>query len=348
VGGDFFDFFYLDEAETKIVFVIADVSGKGVPAALFMVIAKTLIKQQMLHSGDPANALEQVNKILCEDNPRSMFVTTLIYSLDLMTGQMLYANGGHNPPLLSTANDPYQFMKLAKGIPPGMLETSKYKMCLLHLNPGDKLYLYTDGVNEAMNPNGEQFGNDRFLSAANKFRDLPPEQFDEAIRQEVRTFADGAEQSDDITSVAIFYTGQCKEEALFDNEINVRAELEELERVLGWVTGVLENGECPAKACNQFEVSAEELFVNIASYAYGGKTGEVVIRTGMTARRFVMRFEDSGIAFNPLEHEAPDTEAGIEDRQIGGLGIHIIRKWMDEVNYKRENEKNILTIVKKW
>jgi sigma-B regulation protein RsbU (phosphoserine phosphatase) len=350
VGGDFFDFFYLDAAETKIVFVIADVSGKGVPAALFMVIAKTLIKQQMLLSGDPAASLMQVNKILCEDNPRNMFVTTLICSLDLITGQMYYANGGHNPPLLSMSNAPYQFMKLVKGIPPGMMEKSKYKTCFMQLNPGDKLYLYTDGVNEAMNQKEEQFGNDSFLATANKFRDLPPEQFDEAIRQEVRTFVDSAEQSDDITSVAIFYTGknEVEEEELFDNEIAVEAKLEELERVLGFVEGVFEKGGCPAKVYNQIEVSTEELFVNIASYAYSGKTGKVIIRAGLDGQKFVMRFEDSGVAFNPLEHEAPDIEAGIEDRRIGGLGIHIIRKWMDEVSYKRENEKNVLTIEKKW
>jgi sigma-B regulation protein RsbU (phosphoserine phosphatase) len=210
VGGDFYDFFYLDKEETKIVFVIADVSGKGVPAALFMVIAKTLIKQQMIHSGDPANALEQVNRILCEDNPRSMFVTTIICSLDLVTGQMLYANGGHNPPLLSVSGRPYQFMELKKGIPPGMMEQSRYKMCLMQLKPGDRLYLYTDGINEAMNPDEKQYGNDRFLEAANKFRDLMPKEFDEAIRRELALFANGAEQSDDITSMAIFYKGADK------------------------------------------------------------------------------------------------------------------------------------------
>jgi sigma-B regulation protein RsbU (phosphoserine phosphatase) len=180
VGGDFYDFFYLDEAETKTVFVIADVSGKGVPAALFMVIAKTLIKQQMLHSGDPANALAQVNRILCEDNPRCMFVTTLICVLDLLTGQMLYANGGHNQPLLARAGESYQFMPLQKGVPPGMMEESRYKLSFTQLQP------------------------------ASQFRDLPPEDFDRAIRNEASMFADGAEQSDDITTVAIAYIGDIR------------------------------------------------------------------------------------------------------------------------------------------
>jgi sigma-B regulation protein RsbU (phosphoserine phosphatase) len=208
VGGDFFDFFYLGPDETKIVLVIADVSGKGVPAALFMVIAKTLIKQQMLYSGDPADTLEQVNKILCEDNPRSMFVTTLICCLDLITGDMVYANGGHNPPLISQENQPYQFMELKKGVPPGMMDISKYKTSNIRLHTGDKIYLYTDGVNEAMNPDGEEWGNTRFITIANKYRELQPQEFDEAIRREISVFANGAEQSDDITTMAIYYQGQ--------------------------------------------------------------------------------------------------------------------------------------------
>jgi sigma-B regulation protein RsbU (phosphoserine phosphatase) len=203
VGGDFYDFFYLDPEETRIVFVIADVSGKGVPAALFMVIAKTLLKTHMLQGLDPAETLTRVNNLLCEDNTRSMFVTVLLCSLDLKTGVLSYANGGHNRPLISQSGEPYRFMELKKGIPLGMLEDSKYKLCELQMRPGDKLYMYTDGVNEAMNNDGEQLGNERFLGRANDLRHLNPDQFDEKIRQTIISFANGAEQSDDITTMAI-------------------------------------------------------------------------------------------------------------------------------------------------
>jgi sigma-B regulation protein RsbU (phosphoserine phosphatase) len=205
VGGDFYDFFYLDEEEKKAVFVIADVSGKGVPAALFMVIAKTLIKAKMLRFLDPAAALEEVNDQLCEDNALSMFVTVFVASLDLETGIMTYANGGHNPPLLSRNNGPYGFMELKKGIPLGMLEGSKYQLCEIEFHSGDRIYLYTDGINEAMDPQEEQWGNDRFLESANKHRDLQPEAFDTAIRGDLAGFVSGAEQSDDITTLAILY-----------------------------------------------------------------------------------------------------------------------------------------------
>ncbi|MDR3324678.1 MAG: SpoIIE family protein phosphatase [Spirochaetaceae bacterium] len=208
VGGDFYDFFYLDEGKTKIVFVIADVSGKGIPAALFMVIAKTLIKQQMLHHSNPASAIEQVNKILCEDNPQCMFVTIIACALDLTTGDAIYASGGHNPPLLSRQNNPFEFMPLKRNLPLGIEDTVTYQLCFIHLDPGDKLYLYTDGINEAMNAGGEEFGNKRFLETANAHRARLPEEFDEAIRDEIAAFCNGAEQSDDITSIAIEYLGK--------------------------------------------------------------------------------------------------------------------------------------------
>jgi serine phosphatase RsbU (regulator of sigma subunit) len=205
VGGDFYDFFYLNEEESKLAFVIADVSGKGVPAALFMVIAKTLLKTHMLQGLKPAAALAGVNAMLSEDNSLSMFVTVFICSLDLQTGILHYANGGHNRPLISLSGSPYQYMELKKGIPLGLLEGSKYHDCELQMQPGDKLYLYTDGVNEAMNPEGKELGNAAFLEGANKFRDLPSEQFDEAIRGIISHFADGEEQSDDITTMAISF-----------------------------------------------------------------------------------------------------------------------------------------------
>jgi sigma-B regulation protein RsbU (phosphoserine phosphatase) len=207
VGGDFYDFFYLDPEETRVVFVIADVSGKGVPAALFMVIAKTLLKTHMIQGLDPAETLVRVNNLLCEDNTLSMFVTVFLSTLDLTTGVLSYANGGHNPPLISQAGEPYRFMELKKGIPLGMLEDSKYKHCEIQLHSGDKLYLYTDGVNEAMNNDGEQLGNERFLAKANEVRNLEPNDFNDMIRQAIAGFANGAEQSDDITTMAITYLG---------------------------------------------------------------------------------------------------------------------------------------------
>jgi anti-sigma regulatory factor (Ser/Thr protein kinase) len=134
----------------------------------------------------------------------------------------------------------------------------------------------------------------------------------------------------------------------FDKEITVAAKIEELDRVIEWVSDILETDKCPPRICNQIEVATEELFVNIASYAYGGGAGEVLVRAGIRDGRFAMRLEDSGVAFNPLEQSAPDVTAAIEEREIGGLGIFLTRKWMDELVYERILGRNVLTIYKRF
>jgi len=205
VGGDFFDFFFVDSAEKKLCLVIADVSGKGESAAQFMLRAKKLIRERMLKRSDPALALKSANKALIKDNPNNMFVTVFIAVLNFKTGRMVYANGGHNPPLLSSSGDPYKFLPLKSGIPPGAMSGSIYSKSIIYLNDGDKIYLYTDGINEAMNKNREMFGNDAFIKAANEFRGLPPKEFDKAIREEIATFVAEAEQFDDITTLSLAF-----------------------------------------------------------------------------------------------------------------------------------------------
>lgn len=205
VGGDFYDFFYVGEDQSKIAFIIADVSGKGVPASLFMVIAKTLIKTHVSTGLDTAESLMMVNNMLCEDNHSSMFVTAFLCVLDLESGMINYTNAGHNRPLISVDNGPYKFMDVKKGLPLAVKENTKYASCEMQLHFGDKLYLYTDGVNEAENITGEFFGNERLLQTANEFRDLKPEAFDQAVRNTILAFINGADQSDDIATFALLY-----------------------------------------------------------------------------------------------------------------------------------------------
>ncbi|MDR0556819.1 MAG: SpoIIE family protein phosphatase [Treponema sp.] len=355
IGGDFYDFFYQDKEETKIACIIADVSGKGVPAALFMVIAKTLLKIHLLRGINPAETLEAVNKVLCEENLQNMFVTVFLCVLDLETGKMIYANGGHNPPLLSLSGEPYQFMRLKKGVPLGMFEESGYYQEELHLSSGDKLYLYTDGVNETMNGAEEQFGNRRFLEKANACRDLSPEDLDEAVRRELALFAAGAEQFDDITTIAMTYTGgnagksprnsaSPESPPVFERETTLPAVLDNLDRLFEWVETFLADYSCPTKVCRQFAMVTEEVFVNIVHCAYPGKTGDVTLRAGRAGEAFVLQYEDEGVPFNPLEWPTPDIKAGLEDRGLGGLGIYLIKKMMDQVVYTRLPDKNQLTV----
>ncbi|GHV69515.1 hypothetical protein AGMMS49928_12090 [Spirochaetia bacterium] len=208
VGGDFYDFFFT--TRDKLTLVIADVSGKGVPAALFMVIAKTLIKNQGQMQKPLDELLFSVNNQLCENNDEDMFVTVFVCQLDLITGFLSFANAGHNKPLISRSGGGYEFLELKRGPPLGVSADFPYQSAGLTLDEGDKLYLYTDGINEAENPQGDQFGNDRLLGTANSCRELAPQDFDEALRRALAGFVNGAEQSDDITSLALVFRQKIK------------------------------------------------------------------------------------------------------------------------------------------
>lgn len=203
VGGDFYDFFLIDR--THLCVVIADVSGKGVPAALFMVIAKTLIKNHAQAGMSPKQVFEAVNDQLCENNEAGMFVTAFMGVLDVTDGSFTYVNAGHNPPLLSTGGAPYDWLKSKRGFVLAGMEHMKYSQQQITLFPGDSLLLYTDGVTEALNPREELYSEARLKAFVNSGR-LDGRTLEEQLhllRQELAGFADGAQQADDITMLIL-------------------------------------------------------------------------------------------------------------------------------------------------
>jgi sigma-B regulation protein RsbU (phosphoserine phosphatase) len=204
VGGDFYDFFFVDDK--TLALVIADVSGKGVPAALFMVISKTLIKDNAQSGKSPREVLEAVNDMLCENNDAAMFVTVFLGYLDIESGRFTYACAGHNPPLLR-AGGGYGWLKTSNGMVLAFMEGAPYKQSEIILRPDDILYLYTDGVTEAMNNEKNLFGDARLLETVNRYAELQPEGLTAVIKREIDAFAEGAEQSDDITMLALRYKG---------------------------------------------------------------------------------------------------------------------------------------------
>ncbi len=203
VGGDFYDFFLIDE--NTLAVVIADVSGKGVPAALFMVIAKTLIQNTALSGKRPEAVFGIVNRMLCEHNEAGMFVTAFLGYLDIPSGRFTFVNAGHNPPLLKRAGESYAFLKARAGFVLAGDEDTFYRQQELHMLPGDELFLYTDGVTEAVNNADELFGEVRLADAVNRYPDQPLKAFTVAIKREIDEFAEGAEQADDITMLALRY-----------------------------------------------------------------------------------------------------------------------------------------------
>ena len=204
VGGDFYDYFLI--GEDKLAIVIADVSGKGVPAALFMMTAKTLIRNFVLGGRSPAEALHLANVQLCENNEKGMFVTVWLGILDLQDGRLEFANAAHNPPLLKKSGDPFIYMdykKYRRGLVLGGLAEVRYSNNEIYLSPGDVLFLYTDGVTEAVNHDLELYGEDRLLKCMEDNYGLAPELLLRAVRSSIDVFASGMEQYDDITMVVL-------------------------------------------------------------------------------------------------------------------------------------------------
>lgn len=203
VGGDFYDFFMVDS--THLAFVIADVSGKGVPAALFMVIAKTIIRNQAQSNPSPAEIFRHANNQLCENNGEGLFVTSFLGILDLTTGELCCANAGHNPPLLHRANGSYEYIKLRPGFVLAGMEGISYPEFKIQMEPGDDLFLYTDGVTEATNERLELYGEERLLRALNDSTtcNYGPSELLPYVKDQVELFVNKAEQADDITMLSV-------------------------------------------------------------------------------------------------------------------------------------------------
>ncbi len=205
VGGDFYDFFFIDH--NLLGLVIADVSGKGVPAALFMMRAKTAVKNFARSGNSPAEVLSKANDVLCEGNDAEMFVTVWIGIIDLRTGLMRCANAGHEYPTLMRAGGEYEIVKDKHGLPLATLEGIRMKEYELQMNPGDQLLVYTDGVPEAINEKEEAYGTERMMKKATEVRQGSEKLILENVLADVRKFAGAAEQFDDITMIGFTYKG---------------------------------------------------------------------------------------------------------------------------------------------
>ena len=208
VGGDFYDFFLVDDDHLCVV--IADVSGKGVPAALFMMASKIILANNAMLGKSPANILTDANAAICANNREDMFVTVWLGILELSTGKLIAANAGHEYPALKKEGDSFKLMKDKHGIILGGMEGIRYKEYELDLKPGDKLFLYTDGVPEATNSEEELFGAERMLAALNEEPFAEPKDVLEKVRSAVDGFVNKAEQFDDLTMLCFEYTGPQK------------------------------------------------------------------------------------------------------------------------------------------
>ena len=345
VGGDFYDFYKLND--NTVAFLVADVSGKGIPAAMFMMTAKTIIKD-LAESGMAVNEIfTKANQKLCENNESGMFVTAWMGILDVNSGKLTFANAGHNPPLLKRADGSFEYLKTRAGFVLAGMEGVRYRVNEITLNAGDRIFLYTDGVTEATNENNELYGEDRLLSFMNKSLELDQTKLLPKLKKDIDKFVGKAPQFDDITMLMFDY--KLKKGETYVESRTFPAKTESLTDVLAFTEQILEKYECSMKIQTAICVAIEEVFVNVAHYAYGEAEGDVKfdITFDKDTRTATFRMADKGVPFDPLKKPDPDITLSAEEREIGGLGIFITKKTMDQVNYAYENGENILTMIKK-
>ena len=337
VGGDFYDYFAIDA--THIAFLVADVSGKGITAALYMMTVKTLIKDTLLSVHDPAEALTKVNAELCANNPANMFLTTWVGVLDLETGIVTYANAGHNPPVALPGGN---LVKKMSGPVLAFVEGIRYKPFALRLMPGDALFLYTDGVTEAMDSKGVLFGEGRMLDALNAVRYPEPRAFCGIVRTVVAAFSEGLPQADDITVLSIRYLkpprissrafpprqdGIADASKFLDEVVDTAAKQDP--RLLGLAPSL--------------HVILDEICSNIVKHS-GASGFEVDVEIKDSPSGVKLTFIDDGVAYDPLTHIDPDTTLSAEERPIGGLGILMVKKMASSVSYRRAQSRNYLAV----
>ncbi|MDF2521180.1 MAG: rsbU, partial [Clostridia bacterium] len=320
VGGDFYDFFLVDD--DRLAMVMADVSGKGVPAALFMVIAKTLIKNVTQTGLSPRDVLEKVNNQLCVGNEAEMFVTVWLGILEISTGRLTCANAGHEYPVIKRADGDYELIKDKHGFVLAGMEGSHYKEYELHLNAGDRLFLYTDGVAEATDAHNKLYGTDRMLNALNDNKNMNCDKLLGRMKEDIDAFVGEAPQFDDITMLSLELMPQ-KGPGM--KKLKLKPSLEAVDEVTAFVEQELQTAGVSMKVIAQMNIAVDEIFSNIARYS---GANDATVGVSVQEGRVKLRFADNGRPYDPTEKPDPDTTLSAEERDIGGLGIFMVKKSM--------------------
>ena len=324
VGGDLFDF---HREGDELWFIIGDVSGKGVPAAIFMSAAVNLFRAAGVRANSPREITEEMNAVLSENNPSMTFVTAFIGCLYIPTGELIYCTAGHCTPLIRRQESAVS-IQMEPNIPLGFDGGYSYVEEGCMIGEGETLVLYTDGVTEARNSEREMLGLKRWADIVASHDDP---------RGAIEAFMGKAEPTDDITLMTIRKTGPVLPVTM---RVPCREDQWPVMRKAVHTFGMCIGME--KKALKKLEVTAEEAIVNVLHYSQATELELTIYNSQFT---IVLLLSDNGIAFDPTEH-VPNEKA-TDERQIGGLGIHLIRRIVDEIHYERKEGENILTLVKK-
>jgi len=351
VGGDLYDFYFLDDDHLFIA--IGDVSGKGVPASLFMVSARTLFRSRISLRVPLNQSVYEINKEICRENSNQMFVTFIAGIVDLKNGSMTYCNAGHNPPFLIKPGGKINKFGEVHGIPLGIFEHATYASGTVLFSPGDAFLMYTDGVTEAINSSGNFYGEKHMLEIVHNNPDLCPTDLIRCLESDMIEFMKGVDQADDITLLILRSKGMPSREnkSTKMKQIILLNRLGELNRLVAELEQLSEEWEIPSKVSMELNLILEELFTNIVFYAFDdGRDHEIIVTfKHADGKTVIIRIEDDGKEFNLLEKDTSATvDKPIGERQVGGLGIHFVKKLVNEISYERHDGKNIVLLTRNY
>ena len=346
VGGDLYDYFIRDE---KLFFCIGDVSGKGVPSSLVMAVVHSLFRSLSQHESNPSHIMQSINASSCEGNDTNMFVTLFIGVLDLPTGRLRYCNAGHDAPLLLGTD--VKTLPVDANLPVGLFNDFKYSQQQEQLNDGTMMFLYTDGLTEAVDPENKLFGLQRVMATAEDcLKQGQPShlQVMDAMHAAVVEFADGTKQNDDLTMLALKYL-QPREKEVLHETLKLRNDVHQVPELNSFVKSVCDRLNLNKTLISQLTLATEEAVVNVMNYAYPmGSEGEITVTACGTEKDIKFIIIDEGKAFDPTHPSEADTSLSAEERPIGGLGILLVQQLMDSINYERVDGKNVLTLKKNY
>ena len=339
VGGDLFDFFILDE---KLYFCIGDVSGKGVPASLVMAVTRSLFRTLAVHEKSPGRIVTAMNESMSEMNESTMFVTFFCGVLDMKSGHLRYCNAGHNAPVL--LNTTKSLLPVVSNVPLGILEGAVFQEQETDMRYDDALFLYTDGVTEAENDKHELFGDTRMLNTLSGLKGSRSHL--EEMQKAIDIFVGDAPQSDDITMLIIHYLNKATPDAS-ERHLLIHNDIQQIPQLADFVETIAAEKHLDHSLTLSLNLALEEAVTNVIMYAYPeGTDGLVDIEAIICEHSLSFVVSDSGKAFDPTAQPDADISLSAENRQVGGLGIYLVRSIMDSVSYERSGGKNILTMTK--
>ena len=350
VGGDLYDFIIEGD---ELFFIIGDVAGKGVPASLYMAVTRTLFRNLAGNYQSAANIVREMNHAIASTNDSYVFVTVFVGVLDMKTHYLTYCNAAHNAPVMITTEGECSLLEVETNLPIGIEDRYNYNEQQVDFPPGSALLLYTDGLTEAMyfsnDGSRKLFGEQRVLHDVEKNSKASAIEVIDFLKQHVSVFADGTEQSDDLTMLFLRH-GTAQEPGVDPSRrLIMKNEMSEVGRLRAFFFSVCREHGIDDENAKTLNLALEEWVANVINYAYPkGMRGHVEVTADVNDDVLTFVIKDHGAAFDPTQHEEVDIDAELDERAIGGLGIHLIRTIMDTVEYQRTSDGyNRLVLTKR-